>query len=395
MNEPWSVPDASGIRTRTLDVGARSTLRGRRQRQCDELNLEAAALWPAAWRDLACDWLRGSATSRWRTLLEKAGHRRSVLAGELLEALLQAGWIMLEESREQGRWVPIQLSFRDLEPQREALGLPHRERLSQQRAQLLQREFSDPALDAAARTLQGLPAALAIRRHRWLEALQHWQADARNGTRRDFALFAAGDTKGLPDADWRWLGETLELATLGVEAHTPQLQIRAPLPLTSVPDFIGLTPATIAAGSGLHGKVTQWRLLENRTSFERAARRHGAQDGVVWLPGYPAHWWQESIRHLLALHPAPALIACDPDPAGIEIALSAGALWESAGLTWQPWQMDAGALQRLPKTKPLSDDDRQRLTRLLSCPLPQTLLELAQAMLASGLKGEQEGLPDL
>lgn len=391
----WSSADARGIRTRTIDVGAKSTLRGKRQRRADAVDADACATWPEDWRALAREWLADSASRQWRTLLGIAGPTRAAMAPELLDALLVAGWVTLDEKREDGRWVCVRAEFRELERLRERLGLPNRDRLATQHQALLDRRFDDAALDAATQDLASLAPALAIRRHSLLVRLADWIAERRSGTRRDFALFATGDTKGITDADWNWFGETLALADFGIEAHTPLLLMRAPLAIAAVPDFIGLTPATITAGSGLQGRVPRWRLVENRTSFERAAKRYGAEDGVIWLPGYPPGWWMKVVAQLLAQHPAPASIACDPDPAGIEIALTAASLWESAGLSWEPWQMQADVLDRLPTTKPLTEVDRALLARLRGRPLPDTLRDLAQAIGERQVKGEQEGLGEL
>ncbi|EIT71360.1 MULTISPECIES: hypothetical protein [Hydrocarboniphaga] len=391
----WSSADARGIRTRAIDVGAKSTLRGKRQRRVDALDPEACAAWPEDWRTLAREWLADSASRQWKTLLGIAGPTRAAMAPELLDALLVAGWLTLDEKREDGRWVAVRAEFRELERLRERLGLPNRDRLAERHRGLLDRRFDDAALDAAAQALIETAPALAIRRHSLLGKLADWSADRRSGTRRDFALFAAGDTKGIADADWNWLAASLSLAEFGIEAHTPLLLMRAPLAIAAVPDFIGLTPETIAAGIGSPARIPRWRLVENRTSFERAARRYGAEDGVIWLPGYPPGWWMKAVAQLLEQHPAPALIACDPDPAGIEIALSAAAPWESAGLDWQPWQMEPAVLNRLPTAKPLAEADRVLLSRLLGRPLPTTLRALAEAMRERGIKGEQEGLGEL
>jgi len=391
----WSSADARGIRMRAIDVGAKSTLRGKRQRRVDALDPEACGFWPEDWRGLAREWLADSASRQWKTLLGIAGPTRAAMAPELLDALLVAGWLTLDEKREDGRWVAVRAEFRDMERLRERLGLPNRDRLAERHRALLDRRFDDAALDAAAQDLIEMAPALAIRRHALLGKLAGWSADRRGGTRRDFALFAAGDTKGIAEADWNWLAESLSLAEFGIEAHTPLLLMRAPLGIAAVPDFVGLTPATIAAGIGPQGGMPRWRLVENRTSFERAARRYGAQDGVIWLPGYPPGWWMQALTQLLERHPAPALIACDPDPAGIEIALAAAAPWESAGLAWQPWQMEPEVLDRLPSVKPLAEADRALLARLLDRPLPTALRALAGTMSERGIKGEQEGLGEL
>jgi hypothetical protein len=132
-------------------------------------------------------------------------------------------------------------------------------------------------------------------------------------------------------------------------------------------------------------------VVENRTSFERAAKRYGITDAVVWLPGFAPTWWKNALTVLLRAAPAPALLACDPDPAGIEIALDAGSIWRAAGLGWQPWKMSAADLAGLPRRKPLTERDRQRLDALAAVPLPAPLPSLAEWMRNHGEKGEQEG----
>lgn len=54
----WSAPDSDGIRTCLLDVGAKSTLRGRRKRRADIVKPGAAGLWPVHWRDVLRDWVK-------------------------------------------------------------------------------------------------------------------------------------------------------------------------------------------------------------------------------------------------------------------------------------------------------------------------------------------------
>jgi len=397
----WSEPDAQGIRSRKLDVGAVSTLRGRRQRLKEPCDLHATALWPEEWRRLLRDWLGGSEQPRWSSLQKTAGPARVVIADELCTALLEAGWIQVTEDFDAGRWRLKSLRFMQFESQRERLGLPNRDRLTAEWAQRSATAFDDERLAQAAEDLVGISLALASRRRTWLEALQRWQSERRQGTRRDFALFAGGRTKAIPGADWDWLAERLDLPGFGVEAHAPMLLLRAPLrlggdgidvKLAGLPDFVGLTPEVIAAMDGVAGAVGCWRLVENRTSFERAARRYGDQDAVVWLPGYPPGWWRTVMSHLLQLCPAPARIAADPDPAGIAIAQSAAALWELRGLPWAPWGMSPEVLDRLPQTQPLSEADRAHLAILKKTALHQELADLAQLISERGIKGEQEGL---
>ena len=163
------------------------------------------------------------------------------------------------------------------------------------------------------------------------------------------------------------------------------------LDLRVVPDCIALTPATIQRCDAIEGSIRHWRVLENRTSFERAAREHGVEDAVLWVPGFAPSWWLQCVTHLVALRPAPALIACDPDPAGIEIALQTGRLWEEARLAWEPWCMDVPTVAAMRGTRSLEEPDRECLQRLRQRPLPAVLEALAEWMLANDRKGEQEG----
>ncbi|MDQ3566278.1 MAG: hypothetical protein M3436_20105, partial [Pseudomonadota bacterium] len=234
-----------------------------------------------------------------------------------------------------------------------------------------------------------------------LRALDRWIDEQRFGTRRDFALYARGGTKSLSEAEWDWLDAQFVLAGLGVQRHTPALWLRAPftlcrgeqrLDLRAVPDCIALTPATIERCIAIEGAIRHWRVVENRTSFERVARLSGVEDAVLWVPGFAPSWWLESVEHLITLLPAAARIACDPDPAGIEIALQVGRLWEEARLAWDPWCMDVQTLAALPSTRPLESSDRERLQRLRQRFLPADLGDLAEWMLAYNRKGEQEGV---
>lgn len=398
----WSAPDAHGIATLALDVGAQSTLRGRRRRKRIGARLALDAL-PAAERELLRDWLSGApARRKWDTLLRAAGSARVELAHSLLEYLLRRGQIEIEETRQGGRWLPLWVEFCAPQDLCRRLGLPDALAIEAEWQAVRAHVFADARVRAAAVDLDALPAARALVRHRLLGALGQWIADGCYGTRRDFSLLARGDTKAISNAEWKWLESRLDLAALGIERHAPLLLVRAPLALETpggqialgaAPDFIGLSTAAIAHASALSGGIGCWRLVENRTSFERAASAHGSRDAVLWLPGFAPVWWREAVARLVRLCPAPAQIACDPDPAGIEIALQAGAVWEAAGLPWQPWRMTPADLAALPSRKPLAANDPDRIEALLRRrELPRALAELAAAIRESGEKGEQEGL---
>ncbi len=351
------------------------TGRGRRRRQSNTPPASVDA-WPPGWRALAARWLRrDAARAKWDTLLAIAGNEGYETAHDLLAALLEGGWIAIDEIWRAGRWQPLRVEFLDLPALRRALDLPA------------------PGAKKAAQ--EAARAAL-------LDALERWMEDAQRpaqATRRDFAHYARGDTKGISSAEWAWLETQVDLAAYGIGAHTPLLCVAAPLALVgsrgridlnAAPDFVGLSPETLKTAAQAESAVRLWTLIENRTSFERHARARQADEGVVWLPGFPPGWWQTAVARLLTLAPAPARIACDPDPAGIEIALCAGSLWESARLDWQPWRMDATDPASMSARKPLTDRDRARLVALSERTLPTSLRALADALAESGEKGEQE-----
>lgn len=396
---PRNETDAHGIVSVYLDVGAKVTLKGRRKRHHPGSPTPLDTL-PEAWRALLVRWIKGGERRKWETLLKEAGPPQIETAHALLDWLLRGAWTNVEEIRELSRWKPLWIEFREHATLCRALGLADSDEAARSWHEIKNHPFNDAALTAAAQTLDAFPPARALARHGLLTALELWREDNRRGTRRDFAQAARGDTKGISAGEWDWLEGRLDLPGWGVERHTPLLLLRAPLALNTpdgaidlaaAPDFIALSADTIAATLSIQGVIGCWRLVENRTSFERTARKYGGDDAVVWLPGFAPTWWKNTLTVLLHLAPAPALIACDPDPAGIEIALDAGAIWQAAELGWQPWKMSAGDLAGLPRRKPLTERDRQRLATLVTVPLPAPLPSLAEWMRDHDEKGEQEG----
>lgn len=397
----WSTPDASGVRT--LPLRGRTVLEQRRRRRADRPDPAALMVLPEPWRALAREWIRStSATRRWDTLLEQAGVDRIQTAERVCEALLETGWIELEEQRDrQGHWRAAHLRWLDRAALRNALGLDDAMALDAAAGRLVKEGFSDPRLPALADTLARRPAKLRLRRLQLLQAVDRWIASSRAGSRRQFAYFARGDTKAVTDDEWRWLDEALSLQALGIEAHRPGFWLRAPLQLRlaggvlaldAAGDAMALTPRTLLAAQGCTGDIGCWRIVENRTSFEQAALAHGDVDGVAWVPGFPADWWRDCMAALLARAPAPVRIACDPDPAGIRIALCVAQVCERAGVRWSPWRMSAGDLRSLARTRALSDYDRAELARLRAMAASGAFCELMASLEQTGSKGEQEGL---
>lgn len=358
---------------------------------------------PAEWRELLTRWVRRGGNSRWETLRNDAGVTGIQLADSLRDWLLREGWAVVVEQRQHGDWWPQSLELRDISRLRSALGISDKaqdvQRWQAAREQLY--ACCDDNLAPALLALDELPVHRALARYDLIVALQHWQAMQKSGTRRDFALAARDDTKGVSESEWNWLEQILDLAEFRIERHTPLLLISASLTLTFAhgeldlscsPDFAALTPSTLKNVSAASGPLKYWQLVENRTSFERAARQREHDAGVIWLPGFPPSWWCVAVSHLLELAPAPAHLACDPDPAGIAIALKAAELWRERKLGWLPWKMSATDLAALRVRKPLTAADRLQLAALQQeSALPEELAELAGWMLEHGEKGEQEG----
>jgi hypothetical protein len=358
---------------------------------------------PAEWRELLTRWVRRGGNSRWDTLRNDAGVTGIQLAQSLLDWLLREGWAVIVEQRQHGDWWPQSLELRNLPQLRTALGLSDRAQ-DAQHWQTVREElkvFCDNCLTPALLALDELPPHRALARYDLVTALKRWQDAQKSGTRRDFALTARDDTKGVSEAEWNWLEQTLDLAEFRIERHTPLLLISASLTLTLprgqldlsiLPDFAALTPATLKSVTAVTGSIRHWQLVENRTSFERVARQREQDVGVIWLPGFPPSWWHVSVGHLLDIVPAPAHVACDPDPAGIAIALKAAELWQERNLTWLPWKMSATDLAALRVRKRLLDTDRLLITSLQQeSSLPSPFLELIGWMLEHDEKGEQEG----
>ena len=380
--------------------------RHRRRRECSGPP-HAIDTWPPAWRSLAIAWVRrasgSSARCKWETLLATGGAASVETAHDLLDAMLSGAWVGVDEIWRAGRWQALWIEFTALPTLRIALGMPDQDALLSALDAALANLLGNPQASAfhdAAEEAITLRPALALARIELLAALARWTPGAQS-TRRDFAQFARGDTKSITSAEWDWLDARVDLANCGISGHAPLLCIVGPITLSlprgllnlnAVDDFVALPPATLDAATVIDSHLNLWTLVENRTSFERVARNRGIGEGVLWLPGFAPGWWQVAITRLLVLAPAPARIACDPDPAGIEIALHAGNYWHDAGLDWQPWRMSASDLWSLKQHKPMTEHDHQRVAVLRSRELPAVLGELLEAFATSGKKGEQEAL---
>jgi len=352
------------------------------------------------------NWLRSDALERsWQVLLEAAGADHLETADTLLQSLLSAGVVRIKEEFRHGQWRLWRVIWSDLSALQSAVGLTNAaDRVIEKQGlthRLQQLEREQPWLAAAVKSCLSAPMGRALQASRaaLLEALAEWHRAQRSGLRQDFALAARGHTKSITAGEWDWLDTHASLESLGIVRFEPVLWLCGTLSLRKFESQIDLleigflaipckqfaTPMAVAAGPS-----TYW-LIENRASFERQAQKCIPGTCLIWLPGRPSKDWLTAMRWLLAQAPASANISCDPDPAGIQIALTAGQLWKDAGLPWQANHM-VPAFWKDAQTLPLTDYDQRVLAELQSqTDLPEELADLRDYILVAGQKAEQEG----
>lgn len=358
-------------------------------------------------------WARTHQTTRTRDALYKS-QPDLVLeeADALIDQLLHTGWVSLRETLLRGVWFWQSLQWRDLPALQQQLGLPT--------AQGQASEQSDWQDDMEA-WLQALPEHHALRpgvldaladlstsrvplrrkqeRGVLLRSACAWFDENQSGHRRDFALWARDDTKSITETEWEWLDHHLGLAELGIQTFTPMLWVSGPLRLQWGPQTLDLGLLDHQA-IPIHQLLTTtailseappvYWLIENRTSFERQARLNRNQV-VIWMPGRPTLTWLKAIHHLLDLAPGQGLISADLDPSGLAIVMAACQPWRQRQLPWQMHEMSVSRLQAA-RQWPLGPHDLQLIQQLLtSADTPADIRVLAQAMLVTGRKAEQEG----
>ena len=359
-----------------------------------------------AQRGVLLRWLKSDAQERsWQVLLDAAGSDALDTADALLQLLLRAGALALKEEFRHGHWQPWRVVWCDIHALQRAAGLtaaPERDAAHQDLLTSLAQLAQDhPALAPAVQhcLVTPQPRSTLQARAELLLALAPWCSEQRVGLRQDFALAARGHTKAITAGEWAWLESCLPLETMGIARFEPLLWLAGALSLRRENFrldlrsmvFCGLPSKQFAAPLAVTaGPRTYW-LIENRASFERQAGQLEAGACLIWLPGRPGADWLAAVAWLLAQAPAPGRISCDPDPAGIQIALSAGQLWDQAGLPWHCAHM-APANWEDGQTQALNDYDRRVLAELQLHPdLSPALCELRDHLLASGRKAEQEG----
>ncbi len=365
-------------------------------------------------------WARSDGARRSRSALLKDAAPVSIETVEALcDLLLRQGWIVRHDRLVGGVWQWSFISWRDLPRLQALLGVSSPRLRVEERQALI--EDADAWLQSRAETADGFAldpdlldelgrALMQLRdenslrldllgiRLQLLRAVAAWHDDGRQGSRRDFALYARGATKALGDADWRWLEAAFDMERLRIARFASVMWLAGDLNLRWNDQQVQLGPlhclglplanlVRVSAAS----KPERWWLVENRASFERQAMQLPAGVVLIWMPGRPSTPWQEAVAHLLRLAPAPAWISADADPSGVDIACTVGAVWQAQGLSWLPHLMGVTQLFDTLQEWPLNDHDRRLIEVLLARPsLPQGLRELCLAMRLEGCKAEQE-----
>lgn len=350
-------------------------------------------------------WLKSHAQERaWQSLLQLAGADALDWVDGLRDDLLAAGALAVREELKAGQWRVMRIVWRDLPALQQAAGVTTADEHAAQRDDLAARwqALADehPWLVGAVQTAVKGAAVVQAQRLPLLQTLVEWRQAQSTGLRQDFALAARGHTKGITAAEWDWLDAHLPLEAMGIGRFEPVFWLGGALTLAGAQagdvmalprgGFLGLPCRQLTAWSAVQAPPQRYWLIENRASFERQASQLPPGVCLIWLPGRPSEAWQQAMRWLLSQAPAPAAISCDPDPAGIQIALTAGHLWEDAGLRWEAEKMSS-KFWKDGVTRALNDYDRRVLSELQqSARLPASLAQLRDDLLASGTKAEQE-----
>lgn len=394
--------------------------RGVRNRRLDGPVPQDLSLELAEYRDLLVRWVRDEANRRTRSVLLQQSAGYGIERAEAsCERLLRAGWVERRERLVGGQWQWEWIAWRDLERLQQLLGVSGKRHRLAEREALLGEAWAwfegrtaadgsagDPELlERLASALRQLsedrllkPEALSTR-IALLKALAEWYDSGAEGTRRDFALKALGTSKAVGEADWRWLDACFDLERVRISNFAPMLWLAGKASLRWGSDRVDLAALHVAGIpisdirklQGVNGPLSGYWLIENRASFERQAQSLAADQILLWLPGRPSEVWMEAVAHLVQVAPAPARISADADPAGVDIACTAGAIWQAGEQPWQPYRMGVGELESTSQRWFLNEHDRKLLMRLSSRgDLPPELAELCEAMQREGRKAEQE-----
>ena len=212
---------------------------------------------------------------------------------------------------------------------------------------------------------------------------------------RSLSTEVAGDSKALEKVKSHLKTVLGELESFGVVEHSPFVFCRLPvigtvggrtLDLGACEDYISLTMRTARTFKPTASSIKKLMLVENLTSFERIAGEKGLSEkglGIVFSFGLSSGHVREFIKSLPP--PDEALIWCDLDPDGIEIALTAANWFEN----WRPVFMEKEYLLS-SITKPLEDHDYAKLSSFEGKRKASIFSSLISEMKRLGVKVEQE-----
>lgn len=378
----------------------------------DEFDDSMLALLGAPQRALLISWLKIKASKpKWDTLLkiavDQGGQSHVELAYELALSLTNCGAVVLEQRHEGFVWQNSALIWRNFELLCTVMGLS----TAASRRTVFESEW-----DAARDTnwerssiaeqylyLTELPSHRASARLKLLLNLNAWLVAGKTGTRYEFSLFGFGQTKHeISRTEWAWLEESIGLEGCGIQRHSPALWLAGDiqieiggrwLDIGAACDAVAITPNTLVNLNSARTKASRYRLVENRTSFERLARlaHSNSQHIVIWLPGYAPSWWRSAVSQLIDVCSLPADISCDADPDGVQIAMQASTLWSEREISWNPMAMNVENVSNAKHLLKMNEHDMELAARLLrSSNIPLTLVEMLEWCVANGLKAEQE-----
>jgi len=154
----------------------------------------------------------------------------------------------------------------------------------------------------------------------------------------------------------------------------------------SVP-WLALTPETLRDMEELHVGACRIRTVENLVAFEEEARRGVPTDTIlVYTGGFPSTLERTFLTRLVERGVDHVEHWGDLDVGGLRILRHLAAILPCPV---RPWRMEPELLGRLPG-RPLTPRDRDALAAWVADP-EAPLRDLAEAILACGVKVEQEG----
>lgn len=333
---------------------------------------------------------------RWSAAGRAAGPGTDQVEAErLLWALLDAGLVAVRQRRDRrGDWEPYQWW---LTPAGEALVAPPPQDTPDLDAWLARPDHEPhPVLVALRAWLPTAdPAAIVTR---VALAIGDELRAGRTPRGRLLSVQVGGHTKAVRLQDHREaleaalgapLDEVVRLhgrAVFTYGAFRLQVQTQSIDGRLSVP-WLALTPETLDRVTALTVSARRMLTVENLVAFEEEVRAGLPDDTVaVWTGGFPSSLERAWMARLVAGGVTQVDHWGDLDVGGLRIFRH---LQQILPCPVRPWRMEPELLDRLP-TQPLTARDREALRAWRQDP-DAPLQALAEALLARGVKAEQEG----